>query len=250
MDIRQLSADLFARAAAGAGSSHETTPTAITPEIISLSESLKAEPPVYVSVVDDPYGMYGFCNLGVLQKIKTDGGSIRFGWNVWEYPGVYLTAEFHAVWVDATGNLVDITPKPARERRIVFAGDPSYPPDFDFTKRFNNRRARLYQPADRERLAQARIAALGKSQIEYETKRATRKGLRLEQWIESRLPVDALADVIDAFIRDADERESLWVPNASGIGTRCTNPQRSNELIRNQQRHVREIEGLLPSRRS
>jgi hypothetical protein len=148
--VRQLSNDLFAKAAAVVGVSHETTPGAITAEIIGLCESLNADPPVYVPVGDDPHGMYGFCNLGVLDKIKAEGGEIRFGWSIWEYPGVYLTAEFHAVWVHPTGNLVDITPKPDRETRIVFAGDPTLPPDFDFAKRPNNRRARIYQGGSRD----------------------------------------------------------------------------------------------------
>ena len=245
MDVRQLSADLFTRAAAVAGASNETTPAEITPEIIAFCESLKADPPIYVPAQSDRNGMYGFCNLGVLEKNKVDGGSIRFGWNVWEYPEVYLTAEFHAVWVSPTGELIDITPKPDGETRIVFAGDPNYPPEFDFTKRPNNCRARLYQPVDRGKLAQARIASLSKSQIEYENKRAARKSLGLEQWIESRIPGDPLPGLIDAFIRDADERETLWVPNASGIGTRCINPRQSNELIRRQQHNLREIEKLL-----
>lgn len=226
MDIRQLSNDLFAKAAAVAGGSHESTPGAINPEIIGLREALNADSPVFVPVRDDPHGMYAFCNHGVLEKIEADGGAIRFGWNIWEYPGVYLTAEFHAVWIDPTGNLVDITPKPDRETRIVFVSDPTYPPDFDFAKRPNNRRARVYEPADRVKLAEGRIATFHRSQIEYETNRAVRKGSTLKQWIASRLPVDPLPKLIDEFIRAADEREKLWVPSASGVGTRCIDPYR------------------------
>jgi hypothetical protein len=247
MDVRQLSNDLFAKATAVAGASHETTPGAITAEIIGLCESLNANPPVYVPVGDDPHGMYGFCNLGVLDKIKAEGGEIRFGWNIWEYPGVYLTAEFHAVWVDPIGNLVDITPKPDRETRIVFAGDPTLPPDFDFAKRPNNRRARIYQPTDRVMLAKARIATFNRTQTKYETNRATRKGMTLEQWVAARLPVDPISGLIEGFIHAADEREKLWVPTPSGVGTRCTDPHRSNELIRKQQHYLREIERLVPT---
>lgn len=83
------------------------------------------------------------------------------------------------MWVDPTGKLVDITPKPDGETRIVFAGDPTYPPDFDFTKRPNNRRWRIYQPADRAELAQAEITAFTESQLKYETGRAIRKGVTL-----------------------------------------------------------------------
>jgi hypothetical protein len=239
VDVRRLSADLF-RADAGG---NETTPTLIGPEIIDLCASLDTDPPVFVPVCDDPHGLYGFCNVGVLEKIKADGGTIRFGWNIWEYPGVYLNAEFHAVWVSPAGELIDITPKPDGETRIVFASDPTYSPDFDFLKRPNNRRARLYRP-DRAKIAQAKIATLTRSQIEYETKRATRKGMTLTQWIESRLPIDPLPDLIDGFIRDADEHESLMIP--VGVGQlRCTNIYRARELARDKQQKLGEIQRLV-----
>ena len=70
MDVRQLSADLFAQAAAVAGGSNETTPVAIGPDIIALCESLKTDLPAYVPVQTDPNGMFGFCNVGVLEKTK------------------------------------------------------------------------------------------------------------------------------------------------------------------------------------
>jgi hypothetical protein len=244
VDVKKVSADLFRQAASVAGGSNETTPTTIGPEIVALCESINADPPVIVPVCKDPNGLYGFCNVGVLEKVKVDGGTIRFGWNIWEYPGVYLTAEFHAVWVDPVGNLVDITPKPDGETRIVFGGDRTYPHDFDFTKRPNNRRARIYQPADQGKLAQERIATFSASQVAYETKRATHKGLTLEQWIESRLPIDPLPDLIDTFIRDADERESLIIPVSAGL-VKTTNQPRLNELILKQRRTLAKIHDLL-----
>jgi hypothetical protein len=157
MDARQISADLFARAAAVAGASNETTPAAITPEIIAFCDSLKADLPVYLPVQKDRNGMYGFCNIGVLEKIKVDSGVITFGWIIWEYPRAYSMAEFHAVWVSATGELIDITPKPDEETRIVFAGDTSYPAEFDFLKRPNNRRMRTYQATHPPGVAPAEI---------------------------------------------------------------------------------------------
>jgi hypothetical protein len=139
---------------------------------------------------------------------------------------------------------VDITPKPDSETRIAFAGDPTYPPDFDFTKRPNNRRSRIYQPPDRAELAQAKIATFTESQLNYEVRRATRKGVTLEHWIEARIPIDPLLDHIDAFIRDADERESLLKLVATGI-VRNTDPQRVKELARNQRRNLSEIRKLI-----
>jgi len=242
MNVRQLAAALFAKTAVGG---NETTPIAISPDIIAFCESLKADAPVYVQVQSDPDGMFGFCNVGVLEKTKADGGTIRYGWCIWEYPGVWLIAEFHAVWVNPTGALIDITPKPDGETCIVFAGDPTYPPDFDFKKRPINRRWRIYQPPDRAELARAKIATFTEAQLKYEVERATQKGVTLEQWIEARIPIDPLSDHIEAFFRDADERDGLWEFNPTGIGTRCTNPQRVSELARNQQRHLIEIGKLI-----
>lgn len=184
MDVRQISADLFARAAAVAGASNETTPAAITPEIIAFCDSLKADPPVYLPVQKDRNGMYGFCNIGVLEKIKVDGGAIRFGWIIWEYPRAYLTAEFHAVWVSATGELIDITPKPDGETRIVFAGDTSYPAEFDFLKRPNNRRMRTYQATHRPGVASAEINRPTESERRQPDLEAELEALRAEmqQW--------------------------------------------------------------------
>jgi hypothetical protein len=96
----------------------------------------------------------------VLEKTKHDGGTIQFGWIIWQMPDVLLTAEFHTVWRDAKGNLFDITPKPQNEASIVFAPAPDYPTDFDFSRRPNNRRVQLCEPAD-----DATIAAEIRSRI-------------------------------------------------------------------------------------
>jgi hypothetical protein len=197
--VRAASSELFSRTAAGP-SGKETTPTAITPAVIALCESLNTEPPAYMPVQEDRCGLYGFCNLGVLGKIKADGGTIRFGWIIWEYPGLYLTAEFHSVWVDSSGVLIDITPKPDGETEIVFASGPFYPSDFDFTKRPNSRRIRTYEAPSRGDLARIRITKMTASQVRYETERAMKKGMALEQWIELRLPVDPLPKLIDDYL--------------------------------------------------
>ena len=240
-EIRRLSAALFDRDAAGTAT--ETTPTVISPQVIGLCESLKASRPCYVPVQQDQHGIYGFCNDGVMDKIKADGGAIMFGWTIWEYPRLYLTAEFHAIWVDPDGTFIDITPKPAGETRIVFAADPSYLTDFDFRKRPRNRRARLYEPKGVAELVQA----LKPSQIEYETRRAVNKGMTLEHWVLSKTPVDPLPDLIDAFLRDADERDTLFTPTEKGA--ECSNPRRLTELDRSRKQKLRAILTLLPGHR-
>jgi len=183
----------------------ETTPRAITAPINTFAAKLGQEPARYVPVVNDAMGLYGWCSDGVLEKVKHDGGCIRFGWTIWEWPRVLLTGEFHAVWVNLTGDLIDITPKPHREDRIVFVPDPSYSADFDFDKRPLNKRQRLYEPEDPTAEIAAQIARMKPAQRVYERKRATRAGVTLEQSLRNKRPHEQMVRIIDDFIRVCDE---------------------------------------------
>jgi hypothetical protein len=193
------------------GPSNETTPDTITEAIDKFARSLGGKPE-FVPVQQDQYGLFGWCSDGVLEKVKHDGGEIRFGWTIWEWPKIFLTAEFHAVWLSPQQQLIDITPKPQGESRILFVADHSYPADFDFDKRPRNKRYRIPQEPDYERLARDEIAAMKPSQLEYERKRATKKGLELLDWITAKQPrssfpllVDELIAVCDAVDRKTDE---------------------------------------------
>jgi uncharacterized protein YecA (UPF0149 family) len=74
----------------------------------------------------------------VREKILHEGGAIQHGWCIWELPGLFIEAEFHAVWVSPLDHMVDITPK--EEAEILFLIDPSA--EFDetsFSRRDNYR---------------------------------------------------------------------------------------------------------------
>src|SRR5205085_1657741 len=118
-------------AAAAAESVSETSPRAIDEFVYSFAKTLSPEGAVLVPVFKDKYGLYGWCSDGVHERIRHEGGSNRYGWTIWEWPRVWLTAEFHAVWVDSNGSHHDITPKPHGEKAIVFVPDGKYPADFD-----------------------------------------------------------------------------------------------------------------------
>ena len=141
------SREIFKEATA-AGKPEKSTPATITAEVRSFAADIPADAPIYLRVTQDRYGLFGYCSDGVLEKIKNDGGSIVFGWVIWEWPNVFLTAEFHAVWRDQNGSLSDITPKPHGEQEIVFAADPSIPSDFNFDLRPRNKTARSYTLPD------------------------------------------------------------------------------------------------------
>lgn len=143
----------------------------------------------------------------MLEKISHDGGSILFGWTIWEWPGVLLTAEFHAVWVSPNGDRFDITPKPQKETEIAFVPDTSYPSNFGFDERPTNRRLRTYPDQDLKPLVLAKIGQLKPKQCDYETSRALRANQTLEDWIASKIARDPVPGMIDRFITLCNARE-------------------------------------------
>ena len=64
------------------------------------------------------------CFETVVQHVIDRGGSACYGWVLWEWPGLFLEAEFYAVWRDAEGNLRDITPRAGDASGILFLPDP------------------------------------------------------------------------------------------------------------------------------
>lgn len=102
------------------------TPATITPEILTLCRSLAATSvPEYVVVKPSPSARQMECYPNVERQIASSGGSIIYGWQIWEWSEVYLEAEFHAVWKTPAGELVDLTPKDQPTPRILFLEDPA-----------------------------------------------------------------------------------------------------------------------------
>lgn len=94
--------------------------------IIALCRGLVVdEVPIYLEFESTPGAVVNECYGNVEEMIKKEGGSIQYGWQIWDtLPGVMAEAEFHAVWVDSTGLLHDITPKNPPTNRILFLPDP------------------------------------------------------------------------------------------------------------------------------
>ncbi|WP_263588659.1 hypothetical protein [Sphingopyxis sp. GC21] len=206
-EIREASADQLAMERQESKGVKETTPTTITPAVGAFAHSLNADAAQFLPVINDPYGLYGWCSDGVRDKITHDGGRPVFGWTIWEWPNVLLTAEFHCIWEDANGDRFDITPKPRYESQILFVADPAYPDDFDFDLRPRNRRTRLYVAPDRVAEAAALSARLTEGQRRYEEKRAQKAGLSLDDWLVSKMPTDTTGPLIDDLITACNEFE-------------------------------------------
>ena len=65
------------------------------------------------------------CFAIVEQQVATHGGQQLTGWAIWEVPGVFIEAEFHAAWQQPNGQLLCITPRMQRFPSILFVPDPT-----------------------------------------------------------------------------------------------------------------------------
>lgn len=102
----------------------ETTPIRITPEITAFSREIAPrDAPVYVNVMPGAEAAPGECFFNVLEQVDRVGGKAKYGWIIWEWVGVMLTAEFHAVWETEGSRLRDVTPQLDGEERILFLPD-------------------------------------------------------------------------------------------------------------------------------
>lgn len=63
------------------------------------------------------------CFVNVEQAIAKNGGRAVYGWAIWQVPGVYIEAEFHCVWENDAGEMLDVTPYPYRMDNILFLPD-------------------------------------------------------------------------------------------------------------------------------
>jgi hypothetical protein len=111
-----------------------TVPSTITDQVIALIKT-KLNPsakPQYVTITPGPGCMPSDCFANVQKRIAKEGGGIQFGWAVWEWPGVYLEAEHHAVYVppDST-SFIDITPCTERSSRRLFVPHDTATWDFE-----------------------------------------------------------------------------------------------------------------------
>jgi hypothetical protein len=179
----------------------EIMPSMATEAVQSFVAELSTEPAVTIPVrEEDEDGLYGWPADGIRRKIETHGGSIRFGWRLREWPCVVLVAEFHAVWVDPDGELIDITPSVTEEKNSLFVPDSNYPETFDFDQHPPTRYKVLHTGPDWSAATAKRIAPMKPSQRAYEERRAHKAGKTLEEWVRGKLSVDPLEILITAYI--------------------------------------------------
>jgi len=78
--------------------------------------------PIYVNVWPEKGAEISDCFRVVERKVQQDGGRMVLGWQVWQTKHL-IEAECHAVWEKPNGDLLDITPKQFKTKRILFLED-------------------------------------------------------------------------------------------------------------------------------
>src|SRR6185312_15975300 len=100
------------------------TPKTIDDKVLELCRKIDpSQLPVFIDVLGDPQLKQNNCFENVGFKVQKDGGKIQYGWTIWEHSGGMIEGEFHAVWDNPQGQLLDITPKVDREEKILFLPD-------------------------------------------------------------------------------------------------------------------------------
>lgn len=99
----------------------------ISPEVneyvLTLTKKLNTGfEPKRVSVQIEKNSLPQSCFGNVERKIARDGGSILYGWAVWQ-SSIICEGEFHAVWKAPDGQLIDVTPQEQVFDEILFIPD-------------------------------------------------------------------------------------------------------------------------------
>lgn len=123
-----------------------TTPRTITSAIRSLCRELVPDgEPRFVALRPLAGADILDCFPVVASQAEREGGSVCYRWRIWELPGVFMEAEFHAVWCSPQGELLDVTPAQIEIDRILFVPDPARV--YEGRQVNNVRRASIDHPA-------------------------------------------------------------------------------------------------------
>ena len=79
--------------------------------------------PKYVKVCPWSEAIINECVPNVNNYLKTNEGKVLTGWAVWLHPMCMIEAEFHVIYQDKNGVLIDITPHKGNPDKILFLED-------------------------------------------------------------------------------------------------------------------------------
>ncbi|HJO67441.1 MAG TPA: hypothetical protein QF469_19150 [Sphingomonas sanguinis] len=144
-----------------------TTPAEITSFIRATAKAIGKHEPVYVDLAKHDGMPPSMCFENVAKLVRTQGGKLITGWLFWEWPGVMIDAEHHAIWERPDGLWEDVTPKADGETRILFVRDDKA--TYKDSKSILNKRF----PAQGNKLAKEFIALKREAEMVFEPYRRT-----------------------------------------------------------------------------
>lgn len=104
---------------------HPVTPSDICQTLSEMcSEIAPSATPFYVDVAPILGAPINECFSLVECYVRQHGGTRVIGWSLWEMPGLFVEAEFHAIWRSPEGSYLDIAPKMEATARILFLPSP------------------------------------------------------------------------------------------------------------------------------
>jgi hypothetical protein len=127
-----------------------TTPSRpLSPRVKRHCLSISPAEPVFLQFTSiNPNYVKHNCHLNVAHLVRERGGRLVTGWMIWEGP--FIDAEFHSVWQDEEGRLIDVTPRADGEKTILFLPDPARRLDpgttHELVWNWSNRTDRLSRP--------------------------------------------------------------------------------------------------------
>ncbi len=128
----------------------QTTPIEpLSDRLMRHCRSISDAQPVFLRYTDLGQGFgSGQCHANVLHCVRVHGGKRINGWLIWE-SAPFDDAEFHCVWENPEGELLDVTPRKDGEERILFLPDPA-------TRLGRGPNGGIMQPVNRTSLPEAR----------------------------------------------------------------------------------------------
>ena len=95
------------------------------PHVIDFCTSISTDQaPYLIDCIPLPNEPLMECVSIVPKQVAAYGGFQLTGWAIWEVPGLFIEAEFHAVWQQPSGVILDVTPHAIPCRNILFLPDP------------------------------------------------------------------------------------------------------------------------------
>jgi len=98
-------------------------PKIIKPYVLSFCRQISQHEPFFVPLRPLSGKPINECFNIVPKHIATHGGKQCVGWTIWEWPKVFIEAEFHCIWETPKGEFIDLTPKIRNFDRILFLPD-------------------------------------------------------------------------------------------------------------------------------